>query len=272
MATPESPLEPADEPGAGSNEPEEPRNNATTGAETPTGASHVRAFLKPSRRQLVVAAVLALTAMLVVLTVRTQATQPDYANLRREELVELLDGMSVETRRLEAEVRNLQSTRDELASGAEGAKAADREIERRLEVMRILSGTVPVKGKGIRITIADPNKQVTPELLLNSIEELRDAGAEVLEFNDEVRVIASTWIAFDDKGRLLADGVELTAPIVIDAIGEPATLEAGARFRGGLVSQVEAEPVAGTVRIEQLEEISIDSVVRIKKNEYAKPN
>ncbi|WP_246099862.1 DUF881 domain-containing protein [Tessaracoccus rhinocerotis] len=241
--------------------------------EPPPGArGRIMAFLRPGKGQLVVAVVLALTAMLVVLTLRSQAAAPDYSNLRRAELVQLLDNLAAETRRLEAEVRDLQTTRDELASGAEGAQVAEEEAQRRLDQLQIIAGTVPVEGPGIRIMVQDPENKVSPELLLDALEELRDAGAEVVEFNDSVRVVASTWLALDAQGRVVADDVVLEAPIMIEAIGDPATLEAGARFRGGLVSEIEGPRVGGTVEIDQLEEIAISSVVVAEENEFALPN
>ena len=53
-----------------------------------------RAFLKPGHGQLLVGAVLCLAALLVVWTLRSQASQPDYSNLRRTDLIQLLDNLS----------------------------------------------------------------------------------------------------------------------------------------------------------------------------------
>lgn len=253
--------------------PDEPTAGTTTRPRraAPAGG-HLQAFLRPSRGQAVVALILALTAMLVIWTLRTQAAQPDYSNLRREELIALLDTISAETRRLETEVRELQTTRDRLASGAAGAQEAQEEAERRLESLQILSGTVPVHGRGIRIVIKDPDRRVTPELLLNALEELRDSGAEVVELGDEVRVVASTWLGLDDQGRIVADGTVLEPPLLIEVIGDPATLEAGVRFRGGLVSEVEGPRVEGRVSVEQLDDVEIASVVVPDENEFARPN
>lgn len=241
--------------------------------DTPRSARGIlRSFLVPGKGQLVVALMLALTAMLVVWTLRTQASQPDYSNLRREELVSLLDTVSSETRRLEEEVRELQTSRDRLASGAEGAQTAQDEAARRLETLQILAGVVPAHGRGIKVTIEDPNDRVSPELLLNALEEMRDAGAEVVEFNDQVRVVATTWLGLDERGLPVADGTEITFPLVIEIIGDPPTLEAGLRFRGGLVSEVEGPRVGGSVAIEQLDRVDITSVVVPVDNEFARPN
>ncbi|MFV0429032.1 MAG: DUF881 domain-containing protein [Arachnia sp.] len=240
---------------------------AEEGAEQSRSA--VMGWILPSRAQGVVGVVLFLTAILVVVTLRSQAEEADYSSLRRSELIQLLDNLSAETRRLEAEIRDLQTTRDELAGGAVGAEEVQAAAGRRLNELEIIGGTVPVKGAGIRITIADPKRGVSAELLLDAVEELRDAGAEVIEFNDGVRLVAYSWIAADDQGTIMVDSVPLQAPFVIEAIGNPATLEAGARFRGGLVTNVEDPRIGGTVTIEQSDEITIDTVVEPRDLEFA---
>ncbi len=252
--------------------PEKTPRRAAEQLETAEPDTLWRAFLKPGRGQLVVGAVLCLAALLIVWTLRSQASQPDYSNLRRTDLIQLLDNLSAETRRMESEVRELTTTREGLVSGAAGVKAADDETRHRIEQMQIVAGTVPATGPGIRITIQDPQGAMSPELLLDALEELRDAGSEVIEFNDAMRVVASTWIDRDPEGRIVVDGIPLTTPIVIEAIGDPATLEAGARFRGGLVSEVEGSRVQGQVEIKQMTAISIDSVASPRVPEFAKPN
>ena len=240
-------------------------------ATLPSARSPLHDFFRPGRGQLTVALILMLTALLIVMTLRSQSAQSSYSNLRRTELIQLLDNLSAETRRLEADIRDLQRTRDELASGAEGLDAARAEANRRLNELQIIAGTVPVHGPGVRITISDPKNKVSPELLLDGLEELRDAGAEVIEINNRVRVTASTWLGLDAEGRVTADGQVISAPIIFEVIGDPATLEAGARFRGGLVSEIEGARVEGRATIEQVERLDIESVVVLSDNEFARP-
>ncbi|WP_052460122.1 DUF881 domain-containing protein [Tessaracoccus massiliensis] len=240
-------------------------------AEPQPERSLLRDFFRPSRGQFVVGVALFLTALIVVLTLRSQATQPEFANVRQADLIQLLDNVTGETRRLEDQVRELERSRTELLSGADRDQAAREEASRRLEQARIIAGTVPVVGPGVRIQIDDPAGNVSAELLLNAVEELRDAGAEVIELNDSVRLVMNSHFATDANGAVTADGVVLAAPYVVDAIGDPATLEAGARFRGGLVSEVEGERVGGKVSIEQVQALDISSVVEIEQPEFARP-
>ena len=236
----------------------------------PPGAL-LKAFLRPSRGQFAAGVALFLTALIVVVTLRSQANQPEFANVRQADLIQLLDNVTGETRRLEDEVRELEQARTELLSGADRDEAAREAAARRLEEAQIIAGTVPVTGPGVRIEIDDPQNRVSAELLLDAVEELRDAGAEVIELNDTVRLVMRSWFGTDESGMLTADGVTLEAPYLIEAIGEPATLESGARFRGGLVSEIEGERVGGRVVITQEDSIAIDSVAAPGENEFARP-
>lgn len=236
-----------------------------------SGRDLLRAFFRPSRAQFVIGIALFLTALIVVVTLRSQANQPEFANVRQADLIQLLDDVSGETRRLEAEVNELEAARTELLSGADRDAAAREEASRRLAQAQIIAGAVPATGPGIQIHIEDPQSRITAELLLDAIEELRDAGAEVIELNDSVRLVMRSSFVMDEQGRIVADGTVLEAPFTIDAIGDPATLEAGARFRGGLVSEIEGDRVGGKVTIEQTPDVEIATVVATPVNEFARP-
>lgn len=231
----------------------------------------LREFFRPGKGQLIAGVVLFVTALLVTWTLRSQDSQPEFAQARQEELVQLLDTVTSQNRALEAELRELQSNRDELVSGADRAQTVRKDAERRLEQLQILSGTVAAHGPGVRITVTAPDGKLTPELMLNAIEELRDAGAEVIELNDDIRVVMSTAFTADEEGRLAVDGKPLRSPLVIEAIGDPSTLEAGARFRGGLVSEVEGARVGGNAIIEQLDDVQITSLAEPAENKFARP-
>lgn len=231
----------------------------------------LREFFRPGRGQLIVGLALFLTAMIVVMTLRAQANQPEFSNVRQADLIQLLDNVTAETRRLETGVNDLESARTELVSGADRDKAAQAEATRRLEQAQIIAGTVPAIGPGVRIQINDPEHRVTAELLLDAIEELRDAGAEVIELNGSVRLVMRSAFTTDAAGDIVVDGTVLKSPFVLKAIGDPATLEAGARFRGGLVSEVEGDRVSGTVTIDQVDRQRIDSIVTVPENQFARP-
>jgi uncharacterized protein YlxW (UPF0749 family) len=227
-----------------------------------------RALMRPSASQIVLAAILLVFGVGVGTQLTTKAADDPYATARRADLIQLLDTANTETSRLETEIAQLKTTRDKLQSGVDSAKVAQTEAQNRLDNLAILNGTVGATGPGIRVVIYDPGQKVTASTLLDAIEEFRDAGAEVIEINDSIRVVASTWFS-SAGGSLVADNAAITLPLVIDVIGEGHALEEAARFRGGLVSQV--QQLGGTVTITQESTVTITAVRQLPTNQYARP-
>lgn len=226
-------------------------------------------LVRPSRSQLIVAVVLLTIGLAVTMQVTGQRDQR-YTTLRQDELVSMLDDVTAESHRLEAEVTELQGTRERLRSGADATAVARDEALRRLDALELLGGTARASGPGIRVTIIDRNSRLTPEIMLNTIEELRDAGAEVMEIDDRIRLVTTSWVG-GTAGNLEVDGVPLGDTIIIEAIGAPSTLAEATRFRGGLVSTIEGERVGGMARVAEVAELRIDSVVTPATPRFAGP-
>ena len=236
----------------------------------PRSPRRLEALWRPTRGHLLVAVLLLVFGLIVTMQIRSRSAEADYSGLRRTELVAILDDLTAESRRLEAEIAELRATQQQLLSGADRQRVAREEAERRRKELSILSGAVPAVGEGIRVVIADPREAVGDTVLLNALEELRDAGAEVMEVNDGIRVVASSWIGSDGT-RLMMDGVALDRPFVIDAIGDPHALTEALRYRGGLVSEIQEEKIGGTVSIESSGRIEINSTREPTVPEFAKP-
>jgi uncharacterized protein YlxW (UPF0749 family) len=227
-------------------------------------------LVKPGKGQLIAAAMLFVVGMAGVMQIRSNTQDSTYATARREDLVVLLDGLNEQQQRLEREQADLERTRSQLQSGADSQRVARAEARQRVDDLSILAGTAPATGPGIRMTISDPAHKLTADVLLDAVEEMRDAGAEVIEVNDSVRVVASTSFDHDAAG-LVVDGKRVAAPYVLDLIGDPHSLEEAARFRGGLVSEITGPRIGGTVSIEQLDDLEIASLHSPAENQYARP-
>jgi uncharacterized protein YlxW (UPF0749 family) len=202
--------------------------------------------------------------------VRINGADETYTSARREDLILLLDGLGSESRRLEGEIAQLERTRTSLQSGADSQRVAREETQKRVGELSILAGTAPAEGPGIAIRIVDPKHLVDGNVLLDAVEELRDAGAEVIEINNSVRVVASTWFGTDSRG-LVVDGVVIGDPIVVEVIGEPHALEEAARFRGGIVSEITGPRIGGQVQIDQVDRVVVESLHTPTPNQYAQP-
>ena len=227
-------------------------------------------LLHPGRGQILAAIILFIVGAAGVMQFRINTTDDTYASARREDLIQLLDGLGAESRRLEGEIAQLEQTRSDLRSGADTQRVARAEAERHLVELSILAGTVPAEGRGIRMRIADPNAAVDAGVLLDAVEEMRDAGAEVIEVNNTIRVVASTWFGSDARG-LVIDGKPVSRPITLEVIGEPHDLEEAARFRGGIVSEITGPKIGGQVQLEQVDRVVIESTHASRENQYARP-
>ena len=136
--------------------------------------------------------------------------------------------------------------------------------------MKILAGTIPVHGPGIKITIDDPEDKVTSDMVLDAVEEMRDAGAEAMVLNNKVRIVANTWFAASPDG-LQVSGTTVTRPYTLTIIGEPHDLKEGAKFRGGLVSQMESDKVGASVEVTTSQDLTITAVAHPQPMTHATP-
>lgn len=213
--------------------------------------------------------VVALLALSLGFAIAAQVRQTDLeglANLREDELVRILDNVTQENSRLSGEIRELEQTRSQLAAGAtsEEARAA---AQARLDSIQVLSGTVGATGPGIVLTITDPERRVTAALLLDTLQELRDAGSEAVEING-VRVVASTYFT-DLDGGVTVSGQRIQSPYVIRAIGDPPTMAAAMDIPGGVRESVRRLNADAT--IDQRDSLDITSLHSPSSPQYAQP-
>jgi uncharacterized protein YlxW (UPF0749 family) len=215
-----------------------------------------RAFLRPSRGQAVVAVLVGVLAFAAVTQVRLQGKDDTYANLRESELIQALNGLQAASRKAERDISDLETTRDQLRSRTQRRATALEQAQKEVQTLGVLAGTVPASGPGVRITVQDPQNQLSLNHLLDGVEELRNAGVEAVEINDKVRVIAQTSFEEDPDG-VRVDGVVLEPPYVIDAIGNPDTLAGALEFQDGFADDVEADGGKVTIQKEDRVDISV---------------
>lgn len=235
-----------------------------------TGRDRLRlALLRPTRGQIVVAVLLALLGYAAVTQVRFTQVDNTYAGLREQDLIDVLNSLAGTTQRAESEIARLQRTRDDLLSDTGAREAALAQAQQQAANLAILAGLVPVTGPGIRLTVTEEDGPVSVQSMVDTIQELRTAGAEAIQVNGEVRVVADTAVE-DAAGGLMIGGQLVTSPYVIDVIGEPHTLaDSGIDFPGGPRDLFEDD--GASVTVDELASIDIESVVEPERAGYAEP-
>lgn len=265
MRDPEPVPQPVPQPGPG------PDPDVAPAADfRPTGRDRLlEALRRPSRGQVVVALLLALLGFAAVVQVRATDQDQDFVGARQADLIALINTLALATDRTEAELAELQETRDSLRGDAAASQTALEVARQRVETLEILAGTVPAVGPGVRITVDAQSGTLGTDQLLNGLQELRNAGAEAIELNDTVRVIAQTGLVDDPAEGLIVDGTPLQGPYVIEAIGEPYTLATALDFDGGFIEDV--EQVGGTVEVQQEDSVEIASTATVPEPRFANP-
>jgi uncharacterized protein YlxW (UPF0749 family) len=226
----------------------------------------VRALIHPGRGQVSAAVLLVVVGFAGVTQVRLAGTNNDFAGMRQADLVQALSGLQAASLRNEQDVRDLEQTRDSLRNNNQRTATALAQARAELGALGILAGTTPATGPGLRITVTVPDSGISLNYLLDGIEELRDAGAEAMQINNAVRVVAQT--SFEAAGGGVSiDGRVLKSPFVIEAIGDPAGLAAALKFPGGFVDDIGLD--GGTVTIKRLKTVEIDVLHAATQPQFA---
>ncbi|RBY86672.1 hypothetical protein DQ244_18510 [Blastococcus sp. TBT05-19] len=194
------------------------------------------------------------------LTVQIRNTaEPDaqVGATREEDLVLILDELNAREEVLRRQINETRQTVEDLSTGQQQSDTAVEEAQARAEAIGILNGTLPARGPGLRITVQDPDGAVPVSVLLDAVQELRGAGAEAIQV-DGVRVVASSAIT-GSPGSLRIDGVPLSAPYDIRAVGPAAAMQVALNVAGGVVADVSR--VGGTARATQVDDVVVDALV-----------
>lgn len=213
------------------------------------------------------AAGLALTLGFAIAAQVRQTSIQGLENLREDELVRLLDTVNQDGDRLSEEIRRLEISRDLLESSTTSNEEARRAALERLNALAVLTGSLPAHGPGIVLTITDPKAQVTAVLMLDAVQELRDAGAEAIQIGS-VRVVANTWFAQGERS-LSVSGTVLTPPYVVTAIGDANNLSTALQIPGGVTESVRR--VGGTAEIEISDDLGVVALPSLSRPQYARP-
>jgi uncharacterized protein YlxW (UPF0749 family) len=247
-----------------------------------------RPTTRRGRTQIAFGALAVVLCILLGAAIVTQARQTESGDsletARPADLLVLLDSLQQREAALNTEVGDLQRTLEALQSSGSNDQAAIENAQARLAALSILIGTVAARGPGVTITIDDIAPGVSPETMLDVVNELRAAGAEAMQIGSSggqersdpgsssggqpVRVGVDTWVT-GSPGALIVDGTTLAPPYSVLAIGDPATLAAAMNIPGGAVDSVER--VGGTMSVQQADVVKVTALRQPKPRQYAQP-
>lgn len=230
--------------------------------------SILRRSLAPraTRGQIITGVLFAVVGFALVVQVQANRSE-GLSNLRQDELVRILDDVTRRTSDLQDQVVTLRARRAELVTGSDTERAAREAAVERAEVQGILAGRLPAEGPGIELIIRQPAERIPAAVLYNVLEELRNAGAEVIQLGD-LRLTASSYFV-DTPSGVEVDGTLLEPPYRWRAIGDPDTISPALSIPGGALAKV--RNAGGTTELTTHDLVEITAVRSLDISRFATP-
>ncbi len=193
-----------------------------------------------------------------------------------QSLTEIVKQMDERNNKLIDEIEYKNKAINEYENAVSNDSQTLKIMKEELEQARKAAGSTEVSGKGIIVTLNDSNSQnsgVDPAALvihdkdlLLFVNELNSAGAEAVSINGQ-RIVSRSSIKC--AGSIInVNGVRISTPFVIKAIGNPDVMEEALKFKGGVIDSL--KPWGFSVDIEHNNNINIEAYNQGFSYEFSK--
>ncbi|GAA4610208.1 uncharacterized protein YlxW (UPF0749 family) [Actinoplanes octamycinicus] len=247
----------------------EPANEESDLDRGPAAAKAKPGLKRPAPAGTLIWVLLALLGFTLVVQLRSNDADSGLSTARQEDLVRILSDLEARDSRLNTDIEALERSKQQLTSGVAGRETALEEAGKRSQELGLLAGTIAGRGPGLEITLT----KVEASDVLNTVQELRGAGGEVMQINSgtgaSVRIVASTYFIDASGGGIIADGEHLTGPFRLLVIGPPGTMSTALQIPGGVVASVKSG--GGSVTMDSRSMVEVTAVRKATALQYARP-
>lgn len=176
------------------------------------------------------------------------------------------------------EIAKLRSDLTAAQNAMAGETKQSEVLNKNLQELKQFAGLTPVMGPGIVVTLSDLRDDkridaIASELIIHDrdvlkvVNELWNGGAEAISVNGN-RVTVST--SFRCVGStILVDTTRIASPIVIQAIGDPSSLEGAMKLPEGIYDELRSVD-ARMIKIEQAQKMQLPSYNGSTRQKFAK--
>lgn len=155
-----------------------------------------------------------------------EQNDPSYA---RENLADIIQQLELEQESLKKQISTLRAQvaqeQDRIAQDTQLLQGLQTE----LETQRVLAGVYALRGRGVRVTLADSHLEIPPHAKANLyivhdydvrdvVNSLWAQGAEAISINNE-RLVSTTSI-YCVGNTIMVNATRLASPYTIQAIGD----------------------------------------------------
>ncbi|MHB1133234.1 MAG: DUF881 domain-containing protein [Chloroflexota bacterium] len=200
--------------------------------------------------QISLAVVCFLLGIALVVQFRTQSrVESNVLGLTVTEQWSIASNLTEANNKLRREVDELRHQLLEYESSV-GKSELDRMVTD-VNRLRIVNGASEVSGPGVELTLSGQLRadgSVAPEDLGDLVNELRDAGAEGIAVNG-IRVALGSSFARAEGGVLVNGDRLISAPYVVEGLGNAEALERALTRQGGLVGSLRVMYPGATITV-----------------------
>lgn len=179
------------------------------------------------------------------------------------DLTKQIEALKREKADLSDKVADYEKKIDEIEKSAAKEDETTKQMKSELDRLRILSGVVDVKGRGIIMTLTpslDVNTNMSTQInhtyLIDIVNELNSAGAEAISINDQ-RYVSRTQIR--NAGSIIVingERFDPSKPFTIKVIGDPEVLSGAFKLPGSVVDELEGGGIKVKISPQENVEIS----------------
>lgn len=166
---------------------------------------------------------------------------------KADEVFTELSEVRAEKNQLLLEIERLQVQLADIQDSASQENVIIKNLTDELNRYKAFTGLTPVSGPGVMITIDNPpheanltlEKSIAQDymLIVELINELNSARVEAVSINEQ-RVVNQTEIRLAATRQMNVNGVPLSPPYVIKAVGDPQTLHGAVTQRFGIIQKI----------------------------------
>lgn len=178
----------------------------------------------------------------------SESSQTKVTDDLKDQIIKLNDENNNLSERLQQTDEELSNVRDEAAQNDSSSK----EISDLIKEYSIVTGNTDVSGQGIIIKYKPTGSQYmsdTAKDLRDIVNEIKNAGAEAISINDQ-RLISTSAIEMV-KNKIEVNGVQISEPFTIKAIGNSDIMYSGLIRPGGTIENIQNTGAKIEVNVEK---------------------
>ncbi|MBQ3407710.1 MAG: DUF881 domain-containing protein [Clostridia bacterium] len=171
----------------------------------------------------------------------SEVTQEKIVTELKDKIFELNDNNEKLNKKIEITQKDLEEIRTKAAEN----DTSNTEKSDLIKKYTIIQGNTDVKGQGIIVRYYPSeirqngenfgNADITKDLV-DIVNELKNAGAEAIAVN-EIRITGTSSIEME-KNNIVVDGVRISRPYIVKAIGNPETMNSSLIRPGGTIELI----------------------------------